>query len=174
MKMSFYYNRCSLYPSIVHYYSSLQSFAQWQEFFQFGDYALLLGEGQRKQQPLKSSQTFVLVISRQEKAGFSLAFCLRRTGGDRFGCRIVASYLGMKPGIFARNTSKNAVGSTFATRYHVSYLILRFSNRILDFSQLFFSFFSLNLFFNNRIDNVFYRRILINTFFFCILMNTLA
>ena len=38
----------------------------------------------------------------RKRRAFPSLFCLRRTGGDRFGCRIVASIWGMQLCIFAR------------------------------------------------------------------------
>ena len=44
----------------------------------------------------------ILSAPDRKRRAFPSLFCLRRTGGDRFGCRIVASIWGMQLCIFAR------------------------------------------------------------------------
>ena len=62
-----------------------------------------------------SKCTFLSSPDRKRPA-FSSLFCLRRTGGDRFGCRIVASFSGNEVESFCKNRFwEMHQGSAFAT-----------------------------------------------------------
>ena len=51
-----------------------------------------------------------------KRRAFPLYFCLRRTGGDRFGCRTAASFSGTRLGFFARTDSQKCAGSQNSQR----------------------------------------------------------
>ena len=50
--------------------------------------------------------SFMSAPDRKRRA-FPSLFCLRRTEGDRFGCRIVACFPGMLPGDFLQESFRN-------------------------------------------------------------------
>ena len=79
----------------------------------------------------------------RKRRAFSLLFCLRRTGGDRFGCRKVAYCLGMWPDVFARTGPNNCTGISiprdwFCCYYNVSPHAVSFKELIIGIVQYLF------------------------------------